>query len=194
VVPVTAARNIRGMVAFDSAGTARVLTSGVTPALVALWHCPPMAFGQTSGPSASTQQLAELVELLRQAGYDGFREARHPFGLSQRQSNGKFTRDEAVALIHRLANGETTPPDDPTPTAITEATAPLPRRKPAGRSPATLPPDVLPPDTVAMAFPDELLAEELTRRGWTCTPPATAKTPQRPAAPRKTGPSDTDKA
>jgi hypothetical protein len=34
-----------------------------------------------------------------------------------------------------------------------------------------------------MAFPDELLAEELTRRGWTCTPPAPAKTPQRPAAP-----------
>ena len=104
-----------------------------------------MTFGQTSGPSASTQQLAELVELLRQAGYDGFREARHPFGLSQRQSNGKFTRDEAAALIHRLANGEATPADDP--------------------------PDVLPPDAVAMAFPDELLAEELTRRGWTCTPP-----------------------
>jgi len=112
-----------------------------------------MTFGQTSGPSASTQQLAELVELLRQAGYDGFREARHPFGLSQRQSNGKFTRDEAVALIHRLANGDTTPADDP------------------------VPPDVLPPDAVALAFPDELLAEELTRRGWTCTPPAAAKTP-----------------
>lgn len=101
-----------------------------------------MTFGQTSGPSASNQQLAELVELLRQAGYDGFREARHPFGLSQRQSNGKFTRDEAAALIHRLANSEANPAD------------------------------VLPPDAVAMAFPDELLAEELTRRGWTCTPPA----------------------
>lgn len=114
-----------------------------------------MTFGQTSGPSASSQQLAELAELLRQAGYDSFREARHPFGLSQRQSNGKFTRDEAVALIHRLANGEGTPAEGPTPTPI-----------------AVLPPDALPPDAVAMAFPDELLAEELTRRGWTCAPPS----------------------
>jgi hypothetical protein len=101
-----------------------------------------MTFGQASGPSASNQQLAEILDLLRQAGFDGFREARHPFGLSQRQSNGKFTRDEALALIDRLANGEAAP---------------------------ALPPDVPPPDAVAMAFPDELLAEELTRRGWTCT-------------------------
>jgi hypothetical protein len=110
-----------------------------------------MTFGQTAGPSASPQQLAELVELLRQAGYDSFREARHPFGLSQRQSNGKFTRDEAAAFIDRLTNGETAPADD--------------------RSP-TRPPDAVPVDAVAMAFPDELLADELTRRGWTCTPPA----------------------
>jgi hypothetical protein len=101
-----------------------------------------MTFGQSSGPSASNQQLAEILDLLRQAGFDGFREARHPFGLSQRQSNGKFTRDEALALIDRLANDEATP---------------------------ALPPDGPPPDAVAMAFPDELLAEELTRRGWTCT-------------------------
>ena len=119
-----------------------------------------MTFGQTSGPSASSQQLAELVELLRQAGYDGFREARHPFGLSQRQSNGKFTRGEAAALIQRLANGEVAPAQD--------------RDDPA--------PTVLPADAVAMAFPDELLAEELARRGWTCTPPApaTADTPLGP--------------
>jgi hypothetical protein len=127
-----------------------------------------MTFGQASGPSASTQQVAELIELLRQAGYDGFREARHPFGLSQRQSNGKFTRDEAGALIDRLANGEATPADEPTP-------------------------DVVLPDAVAMAFPDELLAEELTRRGWTCSPPSSAKKPPRPAAPpRQPGQPGTD--
>ena len=134
-----------------------------------------MSFGQASGPSASPQQLAEVVELLRQAGYDGFREARHPFGLSQRQSNGKFTRDEAAALIQRLANGETAPADDRSPTPITGAAARLPRQQSARRSSETLPPDVLPVDAVAMAFPDELLADELTRRGGTCTPPAPAK-------------------
>jgi hypothetical protein len=114
-----------------------------------------MGFGQTAGPPASAQQLAQLVEMLREAGFDGLREARHPFGLSQRQSNGKFTRDEAAALIDRLARGEETAPDD----------------SPTSMPSAEVPPDVLPPDTVAMAFPDELLAEELIRRGWTCTPP-----------------------
>jgi len=116
-----------------------------------------MGFGQTAGPPASAQQLTQLVELLREAGFDGLREARHPFGLSQRQANGKFTRDEAAALIDRLAGGEEPAPEDG-PTSMPSAEVP--------------PPDVLPPDTVAMAFPDELLAEELIRRGWTCTPPA----------------------
>jgi hypothetical protein len=114
-----------------------------------------MGFGQTAGPPASAQQLARLVDLLQEAGFDGLREARHPFGLSQRQSNGKFTRDEAAALIDRLADGEEDAPEDgPTSTPSAEASK-----------------DVLPPDAVAMAFPDELLAEELIRRGWTCTPP-----------------------
>lgn len=114
-----------------------------------------MGFGQTAGPPASAQQLAQLVELLREVGFDGLREARHPFGLSQRQANGKFTRDEAAALIDRLAGGEETTSED----------------RPASMPSVEVPADVLPPDTVAMAFPDELLAEELIRRGWTCTPP-----------------------
>jgi hypothetical protein len=119
-----------------------------------------MGFGQTAGPPASAQQLAQLVELLREAGFDGLREARHPLGLSQRQSNGKFTRDEAAALIDQLARGEETAPGD--------GAAPIPG---AVVPPDVVPPDVLPPETVATAFPDELLAEELVRRGWTCTPP-----------------------
>jgi len=94
-----------------------------------------MTFGQTSGPSASNQQLAELVELLRQAGYDGFREARHPFGLSQRQSNGKFTRDEAAALIDRLANGEALPQTSQSP----PRPAGPPYASPGSRSPGVPP-------------------------------------------------------
>jgi hypothetical protein len=101
------------------------------------------SFGQASGPPASHQQLVQLADLLGRAGYETFREARHPFGLSQRQANGKFTRDEAAALIERLVAAE----DED------HAEAPLP------------------PDTVVAAFPDELLADELVRRGWTCEPP-----------------------
>jgi hypothetical protein len=102
--------------------------------------------------------MAQLLELLGQAGYDSLREARHPFGLSQRQANGKFNRTEAAELIDRLAGvGEAGPASAPPPEA--PSAPPIDQPVPVA------------PDTVAVAFPDELLAEELTRRGWTCTPP-----------------------
>jgi hypothetical protein len=105
--------------------------------------------------------MTRLVELLREAGFDGLREARHPLGLSQRQSNGKFTRDEAAALIDELGRREETAADGGA-TPIPSPVCP----------PDAVPPDVLPDAVaVALAFPDELLAEELARRGWTCTPP-----------------------
>ena len=130
-----------------------------------------MAFGQAAGPPASAKQLAQLAALLAEAGYDSFREARHPFDLTQRQSNGKFTHDEASELIERLESGygghseqgEAPGPDRP---------VPRPRRIPApGRAPARGR-AAEGADAVVTAFPDELLAEELVRRGWTCTPPS----------------------
>ena len=62
----------------------------------------PMSFGQTSGPPASGKQVDYLLALVKKAGHDGFRDARGPLGLTQRQGNGKFTRTEASALIDRL--------------------------------------------------------------------------------------------
>lgn len=61
-----------------------------------------MAFGQASGPPASAKQLRELLELLKAAGHEGFRDARGPLGFNQRQAAGKFTGDEAQALIDQL--------------------------------------------------------------------------------------------
>ena len=61
-----------------------------------------MAFGQQSGPPASHKQLQYLEALLRKAGHDGFRDARGPLGLTQRQAGGKFTKDEASTLIDQL--------------------------------------------------------------------------------------------
>ena len=61
-----------------------------------------MAFGQASGPPAAVQQLNRLAELLAERGFDSFKEARHPFGLTQRQASGKFSGGEASELIERL--------------------------------------------------------------------------------------------
>ena len=61
-----------------------------------------MAFGQSSGPPATGQQLRELLELLAAAGHADLRDARGPMGFTQRQAAGKFTRDEADEFIERL--------------------------------------------------------------------------------------------
>ncbi len=109
-----------------------------------------------SGPPATPKQLAYLKVLLEKAGFDDYRAARRPLGLSQRQGNGKFTRQEASELIDRLVNGENV--DSP---------------RPAGTAAERADDDKI---VVAQAgllrgFRADLLAGELERRGWTVTPP-----------------------
>ena len=76
-----------------------------------------MAFGQHSGPPASSKQIAYLLALVKEAGHTGFRDARGPLGLSQRQAGGKFTVGEASELIDQLVNGEAGDPDRPPPSS-----------------------------------------------------------------------------
>src|SRR3954468_15333343 len=73
-----------------------------------------MAFGQASGPPAGRRQVEELAALLAERGYDSFREARHPFGLTQRQAAGNFTVAEAAELLESLeADGDESAVDQP---------------------------------------------------------------------------------
>lgn len=116
-----------------------------------------MAFGQAAGPPATAKQVQELLALLQAAGHTDFRDARGPMGFTQRQAGGRFTRDEAAALIDALKDAETdeSPPDDLSERA--SETAP----RPAGwASVSTL-----------RRLSDEELAAELIRRGWTVIPP-----------------------
>jgi hypothetical protein len=113
-----------------------------------------MAFGQQSGPPASHKQIAYLQSLLQAAGHDDFRTARHEFGLTQRQAGGKFTTAEASELIERLEGNESGEPQ--TPPDLT----PVQRR---GLDDSR--------NAVLRGIPAELLAEELTRRGWIAMPP-----------------------
>lgn len=132
-----------------------------------------MAFGQQSGPPAPAKQLAKITQLLEQAGYSSLREARHPLDLTQRQANGKFTRDEATELIDRLlAEAEESGGDDldqPTPAASAPATGAgvhgagaidRAARRLADRQ-----------AELVAALPADTLADELVRRGWMCMPP-----------------------
>jgi hypothetical protein len=120
-----------------------------------------MSFGQPSGPPASAKQLRELLTLLEQAGYDGFRSARGPLGLTQRQGNGKFTRDEADAVIEqvRAEAGEPGP--------VAEAVAaPAAQVRPAAR-----PPRPTSAEQALRRYTSQQLAAELQRRGWVVMEP-----------------------
>jgi hypothetical protein len=106
-----------------------------------------MAFGQQSGPPATHKQLQYLEALVRQAGHDGFRDARHPLGLTQRQAGGKFTRDEASALIDQLLAAQTGSAAESSEPAQADGAPPL------------------------ADVPADLLAAELRARGWKVAEP-----------------------
>jgi hypothetical protein len=112
-----------------------------------LWS---MAFGQQSGPPASTKQMNELMTLLNAAGHTDFRDARGPMGFTQRQAGGKFSRDEATAFIDQLQEQDSSGDDAETP--------PFRREQPSG-------------DPLLRRISDASLAEELKRRGWTVVEP-----------------------
>lgn len=120
-----------------------------------------MAFGQQSGPPATARQLEELLALFEAAGFSSFREARHIYGLTQRQAGGRFTRVEADELIARLAgvDGELDAERAERAIASSSDVAERAAKRQANRQ----------AETVA-SLPDEVLADELVRRGWICIP------------------------
>lgn len=114
--------------------------------------------------------MERLGRLLAERGFDSFREARHQLDLTQRQANGRFTVDEAEALIERLeagaqvreaASGGVEGDEN----LLTEAgaTAAFRDRVAQRRRQAHL--------SALLDIPDDVLADELTRRGWCCIAP-----------------------
>lgn len=117
-----------------------------------------MSFGRQSGPPASAKQLSYLRSLVEKAGHSGFRDARGPLGLTQRQAGGKFTKAEASALIDRLVNGEVGGDGGADP-ASDHAYDSAAERLEAEQA------------SILRGMPAGLLAAELERRGWTATSP-----------------------
>jgi hypothetical protein len=116
-----------------------------------------MAFGQASGPPADARRVAELAALLEERGYDSFREARHPFGLTQRQAAGKFTSAEVDELMDRLQEDEDQAPPDGD-----EAGETPDQRRRRERD-----------EEIAVRLDADVMATELVNRGWCCIPPPT---------------------
>jgi hypothetical protein len=113
-----------------------------------------MAFGESRGYPASHRQVQQLTDLIHSAGHTDFRDARGPLGLTQRQAAGKFTKDEADALIAELEaeleggdpSGDAAPPKRANPRESKYS-------------------------TTLRKLPTELLAAELQRRGWVVMEP-----------------------
>lgn len=103
-----------------------------------------MAFGQPAGPPASHRQIEQLLALLHNAGHVDFRDARGPMGFTQRQANGKFTRDEAEVFIEQLEEAEHL--------GAAGEVAPAPRLSKT--------------EQALRKVSSEQLAAELQRRGW----------------------------
>ncbi len=106
-----------------------------------------------SAPPASDKQVAYLLNLLQRAGHQGFRDARHPLGLTQRQAAGRFSRSEASALIDQLLGADDADTDDGAGPGAPAATE-LGRRAVEERA------------ALARGLPADVLADELRRRGW----------------------------
>lgn len=125
-----------------------------------------MAFGSAPGYPASHSQMRRLTELVTEAGFTDFREARGQLGLTQRQAGGKFTGAEADELITQLeADAEASSPD-PSGDASAAKMGTASRRtsstadKKAEQQAALL-----------RKMPVDLLAAELQRRGWIVVEP-----------------------
>ena len=116
-----------------------------------------MAFGQSAGPPASHHQVQQLTDLIRAAGHTDFRDARGPLGLNQRQAGGRFTREEAEALISRLEMEADRTDTVSWAAPTTDARVDLPR--PMSRREAEL-------ANRLHELPAEVLGAELQRRGW----------------------------
>lgn len=113
-----------------------------------------MAFGQAAGPPATHKQLDQLLDLLMEAGFESFKEARYPMDFTQRQAGGKFTRDEADEFILKMEERSE---------IESESIAPV-ASFPKAKKPS--------PASQALAkFPAEELAAELQRRGWIVAEP-----------------------
>ena len=127
-----------------------------------------MAFGQAAGPPASPRRVAELAEALERLGYESFREARHPIGLTQRQAAGKFTTAEVDELLERLEaeaseEADGSPRPVPSTPAVEPRSAEAEARAQARRRAAD--------EELVVRVDAEVLATELTNRGWCCIPP-----------------------
>lgn len=132
-----------------------------------------MTFGQPAGPPASHRQVQQLTALIHDAGHTDFRDARGPLGLNQRQAGGRFTRDEADALIARLETEAETAEAESFGSGASASSDTGPKDAPRSRAAPASAFDRARAQRINQLHevPAELLAAELQRRGWVVMEP-----------------------
>jgi hypothetical protein len=112
-----------------------------------------MGFGD-SGPPASSKQISYLLALVQKAGHASFGDARGPLGLTQKQSRGKFTAQEASELIDRLLQDPTASSFDAVEIVRTRKDEVAEQRRLAEQG------------RIVRGLAADILADELRLRGW----------------------------
>jgi hypothetical protein len=112
-----------------------------------------------AGPPASPKQVSYLLALVRKVGHATFADARGPLGLSQKQSRGKFTVQEASELIDRLLQDPTGESFDAVEIVRTRKDEIAEQKRLADQG------------RIVRGLPADLLADELRLRGWTVQEP-----------------------
>jgi hypothetical protein len=123
-----------------------------------------MGFGD-SGPPASSKQISYLLALAQKAGHASFADARGPLGLTQKQSRGKFTVQEASELINRLLQDPTASSFDAVEIVRTRKDEVAEQKRLADQG------------WIVRGLPADVLADELRLRGWSVHEPESVGEP-----------------
>ncbi|MBQ89029.1 MAG: hypothetical protein CL433_09355 [Acidimicrobiaceae bacterium] len=115
--------------------------------------------------------MAELLELLQNAGHADFKDARGPMGFNQRQAAGRFTADEAQELIDQLQQAEYEADQQPKATGSSERKQKSEQTDGAPKRDDMTDEERAEMERAVRSASTKSLVLEVRRRGWIVTKP-----------------------
>ena len=112
-----------------------------------------------------------MLELLQNAGHADFKDARGPMGFNQRQAAGRFTADEAQALIDQLQQAEYEADQQAQATGSAERTQEPEQTEDAPKRNGMTDEERAEMERAVRSASTKSLVLEVRRRGWIVTKP-----------------------